>query len=186
MTPVIEFRDYTFRYKFQKEPTLHDINLKIYPGEKVLITGPSSSGKSVFYAYDKCPYSLLSSGMLIKQGLREPLYLSAIFRNRSNTVNSVSGQCQVRSVSGQCQASVRSVSGQCQVSVRPVSGQCHSERSEESYLQPPDIPVILRNSPVAGEETRVGDVNEHHPSPLLPVLIVRDYLILCLDIVLQV
>lgn len=43
---VIEFKDFSFRYYSQAEPTLHDINLKIYPGEKILIVGPSGSGKS--------------------------------------------------------------------------------------------------------------------------------------------
>jgi energy-coupling factor transport system ATP-binding protein len=44
--PIIEFDHFTFQYYSQSEPTLHDINLKIYPGEKILIVGPSGSGKS--------------------------------------------------------------------------------------------------------------------------------------------
>ena len=45
-TPIIEFNDFTFKYYSQAEPTLHNINLKIYEGEKILIVGPSGSGKS--------------------------------------------------------------------------------------------------------------------------------------------
>ncbi|AGC69253.1 putative ABC transporter ATP-binding protein [Thermoclostridium stercorarium subsp. stercorarium DSM 8532] len=44
--PIIEFTNFTFQYFTQAEPTLYDINLKIYPGEKILIVGPSGSGKS--------------------------------------------------------------------------------------------------------------------------------------------
>jgi energy-coupling factor transport system ATP-binding protein len=44
--PIIEFTNFTFQYFSQAEPTLHDINLKIFPGQKILIVGPSGSGKS--------------------------------------------------------------------------------------------------------------------------------------------
>lgn len=46
MKPIIEFKDFTFKYRSQVEPSLWDINLAVYPGEKVLIVGPSGSGKS--------------------------------------------------------------------------------------------------------------------------------------------
>lgn len=46
MEPIIKFENFTFKYRAQVEPTLKDINLKIYPGEKVLIAGASGSGKS--------------------------------------------------------------------------------------------------------------------------------------------
>ena len=44
--PIISFRDFTFQYRAQARPTLHNINLDIYPGEKILVAGPSGSGKS--------------------------------------------------------------------------------------------------------------------------------------------
>ena len=43
---IIEFRNFSFQYKAQSKPTLKDINLTIYEGEKILIVGSSGSGKS--------------------------------------------------------------------------------------------------------------------------------------------
>ena len=42
----INFDNFTFKYFTQEEPTLHDINLDIKQGEKILIVGASGSGKS--------------------------------------------------------------------------------------------------------------------------------------------
>ena len=44
--PIISFKNFGFRYKQQKNPTLFDIDLDIYPGEKILILGASGSGKT--------------------------------------------------------------------------------------------------------------------------------------------
>ena len=46
MEPIISFKNFGFKYTVQKEPTLYDIDLDIYPGQKVLIAGPSGCGKS--------------------------------------------------------------------------------------------------------------------------------------------
>lgn len=44
--PIIKFENFGFQYDAQAEPTLKDINLEIFPGEKILIAGPSGCGKS--------------------------------------------------------------------------------------------------------------------------------------------
>lgn len=44
--PIIEFKNFGFQYRAQSIPTLFDINLTIYKGEKILIVGASGSGKS--------------------------------------------------------------------------------------------------------------------------------------------
>ena len=46
MSTVIEFRNFSFKYTNQSQPTLKNINLIIKRGEKVLIAGASGSGKS--------------------------------------------------------------------------------------------------------------------------------------------
>ncbi|MCR5099621.1 MAG: ABC transporter ATP-binding protein [Lachnospiraceae bacterium] len=72
MDPIIEFKDYTFKYRAQKEPTLYDINLSIYPGEKILIVGQSGSGKSTLAhcinALNPCAWGGESTGTLRVDG----------------------------------------------------------------------------------------------------------------------
>ena len=43
---VIEFKNFTWQYNAQKEPTLRGIDLTVFEGEKVLICGPSGCVKS--------------------------------------------------------------------------------------------------------------------------------------------
>lgn len=42
----INFNDFTFKYKSQKDPTLKEINFTVGEAEKILVIGPSGSGKS--------------------------------------------------------------------------------------------------------------------------------------------
>lgn len=56
--PVIEFKDFSYKYRTQSEPTLKNINLAINKGEKVLIIGSSGSGKSTIA---KCINGLIPS-----------------------------------------------------------------------------------------------------------------------------
>ena len=44
--PIIQFHHFSFQYHAQSEPTLHEIDLSIRKGEKLLICGPSGCGKS--------------------------------------------------------------------------------------------------------------------------------------------
>ena len=36
-SPIISFKNFSFQYRAQKKPTLKEINLDIYPGERVLM-----------------------------------------------------------------------------------------------------------------------------------------------------
>ena len=76
MEPIISFRDFSFQYRAQKEPTVRHINLDIMPGERVLIAGPSGSGKSTL---GNCINGLIPfsypgevSGSLVVDGVNAP------------------------------------------------------------------------------------------------------------------
>ena len=58
MPPVIEFKNFSYKYRTQTNPTLKNINLTINEGEKVLIIGSSGSGKSTVA---KCINALIPS-----------------------------------------------------------------------------------------------------------------------------
>ncbi|MCR5723624.1 MAG: ABC transporter ATP-binding protein [Treponema sp.] len=58
MSPVVEFKDFSFQYRTQTKQTLKNINLTIQQGEKVLIAGASGSGKSTLA---KCINGLVPS-----------------------------------------------------------------------------------------------------------------------------
>ena len=66
---MIEFSDFSFQYKSQKEPTIHDVNLTIRNGEKILIAGASGSGKSTI---GNCINGLIphALGGIVKGSLR--------------------------------------------------------------------------------------------------------------------
>jgi len=78
MKPIISFQNFGFQYTAQANPTLYDINLDIYPGEKVLIAGASGSGKSTVascinglipFAYPgTCTGQLFVDGKEVKNG----------------------------------------------------------------------------------------------------------------------
>ena len=44
--PIISFKDYSYHYRSQAEPTITHIDLEIYKGERIIIVGPSGCGKS--------------------------------------------------------------------------------------------------------------------------------------------
>lgn len=89
-SPIIEFSDVSFKYRAQTQPTLKNINLKIYPGQKVLIAGQSGSGKSTLAhclnALIPCSFAGDMSGSLRVDG-KEPSKLGVF--GMSQTVGTV-------------------------------------------------------------------------------------------------
>ncbi len=89
-SPIIEFSDVSFKYRAQTSATLKNINLKIYPGQKVLIAGQSGSGKSTLAhclnALIPCSFEGEMSGSLRVDG-KEPSKLGVF--GMSQTVGTV-------------------------------------------------------------------------------------------------
>ena len=83
--PIIEFNNVSFKYRVQSEPTLKDINLRIYKGEKILIAGQSGSGKSTLAhclnALIPCSYPGEITGTLTVDG-KEPSKLGVFGMSR--------------------------------------------------------------------------------------------------------
>lgn len=88
--PIISFKDFSFQYHSQAEPTLHHVNIDIFPGEKVLVIGASGSGKSTFL---NCINGLIP--FKIKGDIKGELYINGLnavdgsLHERSNIVGTV-------------------------------------------------------------------------------------------------
>lgn len=59
---IIEWKDFSFRYETQQEPTLQGIDLTIYKGEKVLIVGPYSQGVNTYIGL---PMNIVALGVFV-------------------------------------------------------------------------------------------------------------------------
>jgi ATP-binding cassette subfamily B protein len=62
---AIEFRDVTFRYKAAGAPLYDQFSLKIAPGERVALVGPTGSGKSTFVKLVQRLHDLQDGAILI-------------------------------------------------------------------------------------------------------------------------
>jgi len=65
---VVEARDLTFRFRERGEPALRGCSLRINPGDKLLLEGPSGGGKSTFAAL-LTGLRAPESGLLLAGGL---------------------------------------------------------------------------------------------------------------------
>ena len=61
----IVFEDVSFRYKSAERPIYHDFSLRIAPGERVALVGPTGSGKSTFVKLLQRLYDLQGGRILI-------------------------------------------------------------------------------------------------------------------------
>lgn len=86
----IELRNVSYRYPTNDKDTLHDINLKILPGEKVAIVGLNGAGKTTLIRvisgfYDPTEGQVLLNGIDIREFDRREYYelFSAVFQEFS-------------------------------------------------------------------------------------------------------
>jgi len=95
--PVIQFKNYTFRYRTQADPTLIDINLTVNKGEKILILGPSGSGKStlVHCLNGLIPHAFtgeISGGLFLKGSDINKLNIFEISKTAGTVLQDTDGQ----------------------------------------------------------------------------------------------
>ena len=85
---TIEFKNIFFTYPNQKEPTLKDVNLTIYPGEKIALVGKNGAGKTTLIKllcrlYEPSSGEILINDIPIYKYTKEFLYklFSVVFQD---------------------------------------------------------------------------------------------------------
>jgi ATP-binding cassette subfamily B protein len=80
-SPVLEAHDLVFRYRERSAPVLHGCSLRLWPGERLLLEGPSGGGKSTL-ATLLLGLRLPESGLVLLGGLDRHTLGAAGWRQR--------------------------------------------------------------------------------------------------------
>lgn len=82
---ALELRDVSFRYERSQRPVLEGVNLRVGPGERIILDGPSGSGKSTV-ALIMAQLQQPQHGLVLMDGMDVPTWGERSWRSRVTLV----------------------------------------------------------------------------------------------------